>query len=103
MAVGLLLEGVQPRRYLRESVFSFAFRSTAYPLLFLGMAVVAVLNHLDTSVLVLFGLVPSALFSSLIADFFGLDTALATAVFVTSTVLFVLLVLPLYVLALAVI
>ena len=52
--------------------------------------------HLDTMILVLCGLVPSALYASLVADLYGLDTDLSSSMFAVSTVLFTLIVLPLY-------
>jgi len=98
LAVGMLLGGLSVRRYLRENLFSFAYRSSAYPLLFFGMARAAGLDHVNTSILVLFGLVPSALFSSMVADLFGLDTDLTASVFLVSTLLFLAITLPVYVL-----
>ena len=98
LAIGLLVRASSLGRFFRENAFSFAYRSTVYPLMFLGMAVWVGLDVMNTSILVLFGLVPSALFASLIADLFELDTDLTSSVFVVSTLLFVLIVLPLYVL-----
>jgi len=96
-AVGSLLGKADLRRFLRENAFSLAYRSTVYPLMFFVMARVAGLNHMGTCILVLFGLVPSALFASLVADFFDLDTDLTSTVFFVGTVLFLLVTLPLYV------
>ncbi len=96
-AVGFLLSKLHPRHYLRENVFSFAWRSTVFPLLFFIMARLAGLNHMDTCILMLFGLVPSALFATMVANFFDLDTDLTSSVFFVGTMLFVLLVLPVYV------
>jgi hypothetical protein len=99
LAVGLLLRGSALRRFVRENAFSFAYRSTLYPGMFLVMAMWAGLDRLNTNVLVLFGIVPSALFASMIADLFDLDTDLTSSLFIVSTLLFVFIVLPLYVLA----
>lgn len=96
LAAGLLFRGLGLRKYLRENVFSFVYRSSAYPLFFAGLALALWMGPLDTRILVLFGLVPSALFSNMVADIFDLDTGLTSSVFVTGTVLFLALVLPVY-------
>ena len=96
-AVGFLLGGLHLRRFLRENVFSFAYRSTVFPLMFFLVARLAGLNKTDTCILVLFGLVPSALFASMVADFFDLDTDLTSSVFLVSTLLFLFVILPVYV------
>jgi hypothetical protein len=74
----------------------FIYRLTLYPAMFAGMALVCGLGALDTSILVLFGLVPSALFSNLVADFFDLDTDMTASIFAVGTLLFLFLVLPVY-------
>jgi len=99
IAVGLLLDGSSQKRFVRENLYSFVYRSTFYPLMFFAMAKFAGLDMLNTSILLLFGLVPSALYSNLVADFFGLDTDLTSSVFAIGTTMFVVFVLPLYVLA----
>lgn len=98
LAIGLLFRGLHLRRFFRENAFSFAYRLTAYPLMYFGMAAAAGLDRLDTQIIVLFGLVPSALFATLVADFFDLDTDLTTSVFMAGTLLFLIVVLPLYLL-----
>jgi len=45
---------------------------------------------------VLFGLAPTGLYTNLVAEFFGLDTDMTTSMFVVSTVLYLLLVLPVF-------
>jgi predicted permease len=96
MAVGVLLDGSALRGFAREHAFSFAYRSTAYPLLFYALARLTGLDGTNTMILVLYGLVPTALYASLVAEFFGLDTNLTSAMFAVSTVLFAFVVLPLY-------
>jgi hypothetical protein len=95
LAVGLQLRR-STRSYLKENVYSFVFRCTLYPAFFLLLAMLLGLNQLDTRILVLYGLVPSALLSNLVADLFGLDTDLTNSAFVTSTILFLAVVLPAY-------
>ncbi len=97
MAVGFLLRKLDMTLFVRENVFSFVYRSTVYPLMFFLMARLAGLNHTDTCILVLFGLVPCALFASLVADFFDLDTDLTSNMFLIGTLLFLLVTLPVYV------
>lgn len=95
IAVGLQLRRSQ-RRYLGENLWSLLLRSTLYPGCYLLMACTLGLGGLDTRILVLYGLVPSAVFSNLVADMFGLDTDLTNAVFIGGTVIFLVLVLPFY-------
>jgi hypothetical protein len=95
-AVGLLYRGTLLRRYWRENLFSFAYRSTLYPLYYAGLAWLFGLEPLDTRILILYGLVPSALLANYLAVSFELDTELTSSVFVVSTVLFLIAVLPLY-------
>jgi len=97
-AIGLLFTGFHWRSYWRENLLSFVYRSTSYPLFYLGVARLAGLGPLDTRILVLYGLVPSALLANLLAVFFDLDSELTSSVFVVSTILFLILVLPAYVL-----
>lgn len=99
IAVGLLFKASHVLQYKKENLFSLVFRSTLYPLFFLAAAGLFNLNALDTFILVLFGIVPSAIFSNLIADMFNLDKDLANSVFIISTLLFLVLVLPLYLFA----
>ncbi|MHC4253461.1 MAG: AEC family transporter [Planctomycetota bacterium] len=96
VAIGLLFRAGALRRYLRENAFSFAFRSSVYPLLYAGLAYASGLIALDTKILILFGLAPPAIFSNLVADFFGLDTDLTNSVFIVGTALFLVVVLPIY-------
>ena len=83
-------------KYPRENLFSLVYRSTLYPLFFLAAARLFDLGPVDTCVLVLYGLVPSAIFSNLIADMFDLDRGLANSVYIVSTVIFLVGVLPVY-------
>ncbi|RYZ05010.1 MAG: hypothetical protein EOO73_21720 [Myxococcales bacterium] len=96
LAVGLLFRGAQLSRYWRENLASFAYRSTLYPLLYAGLALAFGLGPLDARILILYGLVPSALLANYLAVFFELDTELTSSVFVVSTVVFLALVLPGY-------
>jgi predicted permease len=96
MAVGLLYRGAQLSRYWRENAFSFVYRSTLYPLYYAALAWLFGLGALDSRILVLYGLVPSALLANFLAVSFDLDTELTSSVFVVSTVSFMLAVLPLY-------
>jgi hypothetical protein len=98
-AIGLLFSGFHLRRYWRENALSFLYRSTLYPLLYWGLARVVGLRPLDTVTLVLYGLVPSALLANLLAVFFELDTELTSSMFLVSTALFLVLVLPVFLIA----
>jgi predicted permease len=95
-AVGLLFRGAQLGRYWRENGVSFVYRSSLYPLYYAGLATLFGLSALDARILVLYGLVPSALLANYLAVFFELDTELTSSVFVVSTVAFLLGVLPAY-------
>ncbi len=99
IAVGLLFNAARFLTYRRENLFSFAYRSTLYPLFFYGAARLLHLNQLDTFILLLFGIVPSAVFSNLIANMFDLDRDLSNSVFIFSTALFLIAALPLYLFA----
>jgi len=96
VAVGLLFRGTLLSRYWRENSFSFAYRCTLYPLYYALLARLFGLSPLDARILILYGLVPSALLANLLAVFFDLDTDLTSSVFVVSTVAFLVSVLPLY-------
>ena len=98
LAVGLLFNPSRVLAYKRENLFSLVYRATLYPLFFFGAARLFGLNPLDTFVLVLFGIVPSAIYSNLICDFFKLDKDLANSVYIISTTLFLIGVLPVYLL-----
>ena len=98
-AVGLLFNGFQLRRYWREHLLSLAHRCTVYPFLYWAMARLVGLGALDTKILVLYGLVPSALLANMLAVFFGLDTDLTSSMFLVSTLLFLGCVLPVFLLA----
>jgi predicted permease len=91
-----LFRGAQLSRYWRENAASFVYRSSLYPLLYAGLAVAFGLGALDTRILVLYGLVPSALLANYLAVYFELDTELTSSVFVVSTVTFLAVVLPVY-------
>ena len=93
-AVGLLYRGAQLSRFWRENVVSFAYRSTLYPLFYAGLALLFGLGPLDARILILYGLVPSALLANYLAVLFELDTDLTSSVFVVSTVAFMVSVLP---------
>ena len=101
VAVGLLFKASHVLKFKKENLFSLVYRSTLYPLFFLCAAGLFRLNKLDTLILMLFGIVPSAIFSNLIADMFNLDKELANSVFIISTGLFLVVVLPLYLLGAA--
>ncbi len=96
VAVGLLYRGALLRRYWRENAVSFGYRSTLYPLYYAALAWLFGLGPLDARVLILYGLVPSALLANYLAVYFELDTELTSSVFVVSTVTFLLGVLPAY-------
>lgn len=96
IAVGLLFNASNILTYRRENLFSILYRSTLYPLFFLGAAKLFGLALLDTFILVLFGLVPSAIYSNLISDLFKLDKNLANSVYIISTTLFIAVVLPVF-------
>jgi predicted permease len=96
IAVGLLFNASKILTYRRENLFSILYRSTLYPLFFLGAAKLFGLGSLDTFILVLFGIVPSAIYSNLIADLFKLDRNLANSVYIISTTLFLAVVLPVF-------
>jgi predicted permease len=96
MAVGLLYRGAQLQRFWRENLVSFAYRGTLYPLYYAGLAWLFGLGALDSRILILYGLVPSALLANFLAVSFDLDTDMTSSVFVVSTVSFMVAVLPLY-------
>lgn len=96
IAVGLLFNASKILTYRRENLFSILYRSTLYPLFFFGAAKLFGLGPLDTFVLVLFGIVPSAIYSNLISDLFKLDKNLANSVYIISTTLFLAIVLPVF-------
>lgn len=96
LAIGLLFRGLSLGRFWRENLFSFAYRASVYPLVYAGLALAFGLGGLDARILILFGLVPPALFSNLVADFFGLDTGLTNSLFIVGTALFLVVVLPVY-------
>jgi len=95
-AIGLIFGGFHLRRYWRENLLSLVYRCTLYPILYWGIARLAHLSPLDTRILVLYGLVPSALLANMLAVFFDLDSDLTSSVFMVSTVSFLLFVLPAY-------
>jgi predicted permease len=95
-AVGLLFRGAQLGRYWRENAISFVYRSSLYPLFYAGLALAFGLDPLDARILILYGLVPSALLANYLAVLFELDTDLTSSVFVVSTVAFLASVLPAY-------
>ncbi|MES1173694.1 MAG: hypothetical protein ABUL62_05140 [Myxococcales bacterium] len=101
IAIGLLFNGFHLRRFWREHLLSLLYRSTIYPALFWGAARVAGLRALDATILVLYGLVPSALLANMLAVFFDLDTDLTGSMFIVSTLLFLVCVLPLFLIAVA--
>jgi len=100
-AIGLLFSGFHLVRYWRENAISFLYRSSLYPLFYFGLTRAVGLSPLDTTILVLYGLVPSALLSNLLAVFFELDAELTSSVFLVSTALFLLVVLPVFTLVVA--
>jgi predicted permease len=93
-AVGLLYRGALLSRYWRENAVSFAYRSSLYPLFYATLALLFGLDPLDARILILYGLVPSALLANYLAVLFELDTDLTSSVFVVSTVAFLVSVLP---------
>lgn len=96
IAVGLLYRGAQLKRYWRENLASFGYRSTLYPLYYAGLAWLFGLGALDARILILYGLVPSALLANFLAVSFELDTDLTSSVFVVSTIAFLVVILPAY-------
>lgn len=96
VAIGIITRGALLRRFWRENVASFAYRSTLYPLLYLGLALAAQLSPLDARVLLLYGLVPSGLLANLAAVFFDLDSDLTSSLYLVGTALFFLITLPLF-------
>jgi len=100
-AIGLLFSGFYIRRYWRENLLSLVHRCTFYPLFYWGLARWVGLRSLDTSILILYGLVPSALLANMLAVFFGLDTELTSSMFLVSTLLFLAFVLPVFLVAVA--
>lgn len=96
VAIGLLFRASHILRFKKENLFSLVYRSTLYPLFFLAAARLFNLGQLDSFILLLFGIAPSAVFSNLIADLFKLDRDLANSVYIVSTTIFLVLVLPVY-------
>lgn len=97
-AIGVLFSGFHLRRYWRENLISLVHRCTLYPLLYGTIARLVGLSPLDARILVLYGLVPSALLANMLAVFFELDSELTSSVFMVSTISFLLFVLPAYLL-----
>lgn len=100
-AIGLLFSGFHLRRFWREHLLSVLYRSTLYPALYWAAASAAGLRTLDATILVLYGLVPSALLANMLAIFFDLDSDLTGSMFIVSTLFFLVCVLPLFLFALA--
>jgi predicted permease len=98
-AIGLLFSGFHLRRYWRENLISLIYRCTIYPVFYWGLSRWVGLGSLDTTILVLYGLAPSALLANLLAVFFELDTDLTNSMFLVSTILFVGFVLPVFAVA----
>ena len=98
-AIGLIFSGFHLKRYWRENLISLVYRCTLYPLLYWALAHWAGLSSLDARILVLYGLVPSALLANMLAVFFDLDSELTSSVFMVSTISFLVLVLPVYLLS----
>lgn len=96
VAVGLLYRGAQLSRYWRENLVSLVYRSSVYPLYYASLAWLFGLAALDSRILILYGLVPSALLANFLAVSFGLDSELTSSVFVVGTVTFLIAVLPAY-------
>lgn len=97
-AVGLLFNASKIWKFRKENLFSLIYRSTFYPLFYIGAARWLNLSPLDTVILALFGIVPSAIFSNLIADLFKLDKDLANSIYIVSTTIFLVIILPIYLL-----
>jgi len=97
-AIGLIFSGFHLRRFWRENLISLVYRGTLYPLFYWAVARLTGQSPLDTRILVLYGLVPSALLSNMLAVFFDLDSELTSSMFMVSTVLFLVFVLPMYLL-----
>jgi predicted permease len=98
-AIGLIFNGFHLKRYWRENLLSLVYRCTLYPLLYWVLARSVGLSPLDTRILVLYGLVPSALLANMLAVFFDLDSELTSSVFMVSTISFLVFVLPVYLLS----
>jgi predicted permease len=96
IAVGLLFSRSNIFRYTKENIISIIYRTTLYPMFFLLCAKLFHLSQLDTFVLILFGITPSAIFSNLIADLFNLDKNLTNSIYIISTALFLIIILPVY-------
>jgi predicted permease len=96
LAVGLLFRGAQLARYWRENLASLVYRASVYPMLYAGLAAALGLGPLDARILILYGLVPSALLANYLAVYFELDTELTSSLFVVGTVAFLAGVLPAY-------
>ena len=84
--------------YWRENLISLVYRGTLYPLFYWAVARLTGQSPLDTRILVLYGLVPSALLSNMLAVFFDLDSELTSSMFMVSTISFLVFVLPMYLL-----
>jgi predicted permease len=96
IAIGIIARGPLLPRFWRENVASFAYRSTLYPALYLGLGLLAGLSPLDLRVLVLYGLVPSGLLANLAAVFFDLDSDLTSSLYLVGTALFFVVTLPVF-------
>src|SRR6478735_3214652 len=91
LARTLLANAIDPRVWLPLTAIAIGLTLNA------GLVARLVgLTALDTRILVLYGLVPSALLANMLAVFFDLDSELTSSVFMVSTVSFLLFVLPVY-------
>lgn len=97
IAIGLMLNLRHLLQYPRENLFSFFFRQSLYPVVFLGLGALFGLSSLDLKILVLFGLVPPAALSNMLAVFFKLDHDLSNSTYIIGTLLFLVFTLPAYV------
>ena len=99
-SVGLTVEVRAVRNYLREC---FALAATKFlwtPLLGLGLCYAFGLQGLERKVVFILSTMPCAIFSTVMAELFKLDTDLANSAFLTTTGFFLAAVLPVLVLLL---
>ena len=97
LAIGLQFTGLHVKEYRGEIGAAILFRLTVYPAFFYLASRFFRLGSLDTKILFLYGLVPSAVFSNLVAELFGLDRRMTNTVFIVSTFFFLVVVLPVFV------
>ncbi len=93
-SIGLTVELRAVRGYLRECIALGATKFLWSPLLGLALCHLFGLSGLERKVVFILSLMPCAIFSTVMAELFKLDTDLANSAFLTTTAFFLVAVLP---------